>query len=315
MARRKLTLGVVSNVAAHVQPLGQMVLRSRANLGPCVHCDELLQQSNLDSPDAWIIDSDGTMSPEVDHWLQQLTVPTLYSEGDMPEAQAEAARAWEKRLSGKIQRLAGAISRQQRSPSELTHVWVLAASTGGPSAVKQFLGALPANLPVAFIYVQHIEQDFHGTLSQVMAKDSHYPVYIAEHGDIIESQAVALLTPDEWIDVSEDGTFYSHSQPWPGCYSPSVDQVVAKVARTYGARSGVIVFTGMGDDGARSSRLVKQQGGQVWVQSESSCTIASMPHEVKATGCAQFEGDPVTLAKALAGYVANRQSMSAQPSY
>ena len=40
------------------------------------------------------------------------------------------------------------------------NIWVLGASLGGPDAIKQFLGELPANLPVAFILAQHLGANF-----------------------------------------------------------------------------------------------------------------------------------------------------------
>lgn len=44
-------------------------------------------------------------------------------------------------------------------------VWLLAASLGGPEAVKAFMDALPGGLPVGFVYAQHIEASFESALS------------------------------------------------------------------------------------------------------------------------------------------------------
>jgi len=41
----------------------------------------------------------------------------------------------------------------------------------------------------------------------------------------------------------------------------------------------------MGNDGARGTRMIKEQGGMVLAESEESCVVYGMPKEAVATGC------------------------------
>lgn len=248
--------------------------------------------------DAWVVDiaMDTANAQYLDEWLNQVRVPLIFGDGDAPNPGSEAFAAWSRRLSAKVAQLAGTIKLQRGGEPLARHLWVLGASTGGPQAVKEFLRLLPPALGAAFVYVQHSDTDFDAILAQVMSKNSHYPVFVIEHGDIVRENTVAVVRPDTCIEVLENGTFAVREGGWRGPFRPSIDQVVANVARVYRQRSGVIVFSGMGDDGAASSRLVKQQGGQVWVQSPETCACASMPEAVFHQGVVSFTGAPAALA-------------------
>src|SRR5690606_12965885 len=70
------------------------------------------------------------------------------------------------------------------------------------------------------------------------------------------------------------------AQGWQAPYRPNIDEVAEQVSGYYGGRAGIIVFSGMGDDGGRGSALISAGGGQVWVQSPASCAAVAMPEAV-----------------------------------
>ena len=98
---------------------------------------------------------------------------------------------------------------------------------------------------------------------------------------VIREKTVYLISPLHQIELLEGGVLSPLPDPWGGRYRPSIDQVIAKVARVYRDRGGAIVFTGMGDDGANSCTMLHHRGGQVWIQSAASCAIDSMPVSVE----------------------------------
>lgn len=262
--------------------------------------------------DAWIIDLADT-DTEVDtafdssymrsdaklnELLERSRVPIILSDsGDHPPG-SEGHQGWLRRMELRLRRLSGDINLQRtdRAP----YLWVLAASTGGPAAVKEFLTHLPAELGIAFVYVQHIDARYSSTLIKMMSNAGNYPTSLACQGSVLQRDAITLITADHSVEIFDNGTLLVSEKPWGGCYAPSIDQVAANVARAYRERSGLIIFTGMGDDGAASGRLIKQQGGQVWVQSPESCTSSSMPEAALATQCVSYSGTPKELAQRLA---------------
>ena len=204
-----------------------------------------------------------------------------------------------RRTGLRLQRLRGDINLQQANPA--SELWVLAASTGGPAAVKRFLAQLPANLGIAFLYAQHIDANQAATLNRMMSNAGNYPAMVATQGVVLEPNSLTLVTARDAVEILENGTLVIHyGQSWKGSYAPSIDQLAANAARIYRERSGLIIFTGMGDDGAASCRLIKQVGGKAWAQSPNDCTSDSMPVSALATGCVSLSGTPEYLARSLA---------------
>ena len=66
---------------------------------------------------------------------------------------------------------------------------------------------------------------------------------------------------------------------------PSVNVTMASIARIPLAQPVAVVLTGMGSDGARGAALIRQAGGYVITQAESTCVVYGMPRAVVDTHC------------------------------
>ncbi|MGH1374165.1 MAG: chemotaxis protein CheB [Cellvibrionaceae bacterium] len=238
----------------------------------------------------------------IESWLAHLQKPVIIDDGLHASRLDEGYQAWRRRVLKKLQQLRGSINLEQHPAGAANRVWVLAASTGGPEAVREFFQALPEKLDLGFVYVQHMDAGYEQSLADIVNRHSHYPAYPVVHGDIIHPNRTAIIANDCCVEFVENGSLVVKTSPWPGPYSPSVDQVFANIARSFGSRCGVIVFSGMGDDGANGVRLVHQQGGQVWAQSPDSCTIDAMPKAALETQVVSKTGTPKQLAQYLTVY-------------
>ncbi|MDB4930459.1 MAG: cheR4, partial [Myxococcaceae bacterium] len=74
-----------------------------------------------------------------------------------------------------------------------------------------------------------------------------------------------------------------------GPHRPSVDVLFETAAVAYGPAVLAVVLTGMGDDGLRGSRAVRDAGGAVLTEAESSCVVYGMPRCVREAGLAAAE--------------------------
>jgi len=313
-----LSIGLIADTTVQLHTLSQIVevCGQKVVFSSVVQEDIASQLGNLAAPvQAWLVDvSDATLCWSdgwLETWLEQVNEPIVFSGGDCPVAGSAQFPDWSRRMCNKMQHLSGAVNLAEQQLSDLLSdridsIWVLAASTGGPAAVKTFLSQLPPQLGVAFIYVQHIDKEFGQTLVQVLSKNSHYPAYSVEHGSLLKNDSVAVIAAEYWTELQANGTFVMKNEGWAGCYSPSIDQIVANVARTVGSRGNVIIFSGMESDGAISSRLIKQQGGQVWVQSPQSCISSSMPESALAAGQVDETATPEALAEKFIRYRAEQ---------
>jgi len=67
---------------------------------------------------------------------------------------------------------------------------------------------------------------------------------------------------------------------------PSADYLFRSVTRTCGPNAVGVIMTGMGNDGARGCRQMKQRGAKIIAQDEASCVVFGMPREPIEEGIA-----------------------------
>jgi two-component system chemotaxis response regulator CheB len=165
-------------------------------------------------------------------------------------------------------------------------VVVIGASTGGPPALQQIIPALPADLDMAILVVQHMPVGFTRSLAERLDSLAAVRVKEAEPGDIPEVGQV-LLAPGGFHMVldSSGQVSLNQNQPVHGV-RPSVDVTLASVVKQYGPASVSVILTGMGSDGTNGSALVHGAGGLVVAEDESTCVVYGMPRSVVEAGIA-----------------------------
>jgi chemosensory pili system protein ChpB (putative protein-glutamate methylesterase) len=287
--------------------------------------------------DLWLVDlAQSEDSPLVDSLLERTSAPVLFGEGHAPERHSENYPRWERRLFGKLKKLVGdpsqaigpslqALLAEAQRPTRLElpavlaatplvageparQVWLLAASLGGPAAVKAFLDALPGGLPVGFIYAQHIDASFEAALPQAVGRHSQWHVNPARHGDLVRCGEVVVAPINHELGFSDDGCMQLAARGWPEPYSPSIDQMMLNLAQCFSGLCGVIAFSGMGSDGSAAAAYVRRQGGAIWTQRADSCVSSSMPDSLREGGYSSFSADPRELAEALVNHLAEQCS-------
>ena len=190
------------------------------------------------------------------------------------------------------------------SPEDL-NVWVLGASLGGPQAVRQFLAAIHADLPVVFILAQHIGANHVSLLAEQLDRVTAFTVLPGKTGHKLKHGEVILTPADKQLAITDDGFVALTQAPPATIYSPSIDNVMTEVARCYGKKAGTIVFSGMGDDGARGCEAIAENGGIVWAQDIASCVVSSMPDQARKTGKVSYSANPEELSQHLYEFYLN----------
>tara|TARA_R110000868_G_scaffold13345_12_gene62374 strand:- start:23113 stop:24078 length:966 start_codon:yes stop_codon:yes gene_type:complete len=257
--------------------------------------------------DAWLLEL-AEESPLADWLLEHSPVPVLLGAGEIPDAASEEYPRWQRRLLGKLLPLLGeppaadslvpVVVPQLRQDTP-PFVWVLGASLGGPAAVKRFLDLLPADLPVAFIYAQHIDASFEQQLPQILGRQNDWRIINCQPGAHLRRGDVLVAPVSRSLHFGNEGVVQLSDEPWPGLYRPSIAAVLDETVRTFGAASGAIIFSGMGEDGVAACGRLRQQGIEVWTQDEQSAACATMPKAVQDAGFSHREGSPEELAAAL----------------
>jgi two-component system chemotaxis response regulator CheB len=168
-------------------------------------------------------------------------------------------------------------------------VLAIGVSTGGPSALSEVIPALPANLPVPVLIVQHMPPMFTRILAERL--DTICPLHVREAVENAPVQAgTVLIAPGDYhMRVTRRGAreciTLDRSAPENSC-RPAVDVLFRSVNDIYGGGSVAVVLTGMGQDGYLAARSLKASGAYVIAQDEASSVVWGMPGMVARAGLA-----------------------------
>lgn len=208
-----------------------------------------------------------------------------------------ASPTWMTSLEGintRMNRLAGTIKPE---------MVLIGVSTGGPNALAGLLPALPGDLGVPVLIVQHMPPLFTQSLAENLTAKCALQVCEAAHGENLEPNTVYIapggrqmrLAPGDggrkMIQITDD-------PPENNC-RPSVDYLFRSVANQFSGRAMAVILTGMGSDGMLGLRLLKRHGCFVIAQDEPSCVVYGMPKAAVDAGVV----DVVLPLEAIAGRI------------
>lgn len=260
--------------------------------------------------DAWLLEL-AEDSPLTDWLLECSTAPLLFGAGEIPDPRSEDYPRWQRRLYQKLLPLLGLPPGRDQDPAtivalgsppgrpEARCVWLLGASLGGPVAVKAFLDKVPAELPIAFVYAQHIDAGFEGQLPDILGRHNDWRIINAQHGARLREGDVLVASIGQAMGFGPDGDVRLQDEPWPGPYKPAIGELVDRLARQFSPACGAIIFSGMGEDGVAACGRMRGRGMQVWTQQAGSAVCATMPEAVRLAGHSTLQGTPEQLARAL----------------
>lgn len=164
---------------------------------------------------------------------------------------------------------------------------VIAASTGGPSALQTLIAGLPSTLGVPVLIVQHIPRGFTRSLAERLDARSAIPVREASDGDVVEPGHVMIAPAGIHTRFARRAgrvRVVLDQEPREALHRPSADVAMASAAAIYGPHSLGVVLTGMGADGTEGLRAIQKAGGHTLAESEETCVIFGMPKAAVAAG-------------------------------
>jgi two-component system, chemotaxis family, protein-glutamate methylesterase/glutaminase len=162
----------------------------------------------------------------------------------------------------------------------------VAASLGGPAALRFILSRLPLEFPASVLVVQHVSITSAPLIVNEMRRASSLPVSVAAAGDLPLPGHVYIAPPEFHLVVNNDRRLSLNRQPRVKFCRPAAEPLFASVAGTYRDRALGLVLTGCNTDGAMGVQALKWMGGRVLVQDPITARAAGMPRAAIATGLA-----------------------------
>jgi two-component system chemotaxis response regulator CheB len=220
----------------------------------------------------------GEVSVDLSRIADELSRKLIAASQARPRAAAPPPRASDS-LTGL--RAAGASSSwpamPATSPGGLPRLCVIGISTGGPAALSELVPALPPDLRIAVVVVQHMPAHFTGALAERLDAVSRIAVHEAQAGDRPLAGSVLIAPGDRHLEFDDRGAIVLTDGPHVNGCRPAADVTMISAARIYGRRAIAVVMTGMGKDGAAGALAIKRADGKTLAQDEASSVIYGMP--------------------------------------
>lgn len=166
------------------------------------------------------------------------------------------------------------------------HVGVgIAASTGGPEALRDLVPELPTDANAAYFVVLHGPDWMLQTFAERAQSLTSMEAVLARDADAVRPGVLYICPGDRHLVVDPAGPSTRLTlDPPENFVRPAADPLFRSIAATYGPRSVAVVLTGMGRDGSLGAQQVHAVGGRVVIQDPATAIAASMPRSTLNLG-------------------------------
>jgi two-component system chemotaxis response regulator CheB len=155
---------------------------------------------------------------------------------------------------------------------------VIAASTGGPSALTRLFKMLPSSTRAAFFIVQHAPAWMLESLASRLQQECRAKVVVASDGLRCSAGEVYLAPGDHHMTLSaRDWALRLSGEPPVNFVRPAADPLFESAASALGSHCLGVILTGMGRDGTMGAGSVIEAGGIVLAQDPETAVAPSMP--------------------------------------
>ncbi|KFL29928.1 chemotaxis protein [Devosia riboflavina] len=155
----------------------------------------------------------------------------------------------------------------------------IGASTGGVEAIRAVLTNMPADCP-PIVIAQHMPAGFTGRFAARLDELCAIKVVEAEDRMVLERGHAYVARGDYHLRVERSSgqlkCRLSQDELTSG-HRPSVDVLFESVAKAVGHMAVGAILTGMGRDGARGLKLMRDAGAYTVGQSQASALVYGMP--------------------------------------
>ncbi|HDP96413.1 MAG TPA: chemotaxis response regulator protein-glutamate methylesterase [Euryarchaeota archaeon] len=175
----------------------------------------------------------------------------------------------------------GGRKRGRRAKGVPDHLVAIGSSTGGPVALRYILSSLPQEVNVPIVIAQHMPKGFTESFAERLNSKCDIEVTEAKEGEMLERGHAYIAPGNKHMEVaaSRSGLEVNlkEGERMRGG-RPSADILLSSVADAVCENSIGIILTGMGNDGAKGMKKIKDSGGQTIAQNQESSLIWGMPH-------------------------------------
>jgi len=170
-------------------------------------------------------------------------------------------------------------------------VIAIGSSTGGVEALLNLLQSFPENCPPVLI-VQHMPPTFTRSFAARLDRCCPPRVVLAENGQPLEHGQVAIAPGGDTHLVLASGRQRRCrliEGPTESGHRPSVDTLFHSVATANFEIAAGAILTGMGADGAKGLKAMRESGARTFGQNQATSVVYGMPGVAQRIGAVELE--------------------------
>jgi two-component system, chemotaxis family, CheB/CheR fusion protein len=177
-------------------------------------------------------------------------------------------------------------------------VVAIGASAGGLEALTAILRALPTDIAMAFMLIQHLDPKRHSILPELLSKATRIPVLEAMNAMKIESNRIYVMPSNVDISIT-DGHFgltprvIDHKQHLP------IDIFMRSLAEVRKSQAIGVILSGTASDGTAGIEAIRAEGGVTFAQDPETAKFDGMPRSAIESGCIDYVLSPEQIAAEL----------------
>jgi two-component system chemotaxis response regulator CheB len=164
----------------------------------------------------------------------------------------------------------------------------IGSSTGGTVAIERILEKLPPTVP-GIVIVQHMPKQFTKAFADRLNSIYSLNIKEAENNDRIVSGSVYIAPGDKHMVIKPSGGHYHIGiidGPLVNGHKPSVATLFNSIAHHCPKNTIGVMLTGMGEDGSKAMRYMRDEGSYNIVQDEATSVVFGMPKKAIEYGAA-----------------------------
>ncbi|MEQ8316320.1 MAG: chemotaxis protein CheB [Phycisphaerales bacterium] len=161
------------------------------------------------------------------------------------------------------------------------------ASAGGLHAFSSLLESIPPDLPVAWVFVQHLDPTHESMMAELLSRKTKLRVKEAQPDEEVQAGCVYVIPPNRFITIEGNALRLDTPSGERGGRL-SIDYLFRSLADSFGRSAIGVVLSGTGSDGTNGLRAIKAAGGFTIAQEPGSAAYDGMPRSAVEQGVADL---------------------------
>lgn len=183
------------------------------------------------------------------------------------------------------------------------HYVGLGASAGGLESLEKFFKNIASDTGLVFIIIQHLSSDYKSVMNELLAKHTEMDIYVAEDRMETVANSIYLMPPETNLSIFQGRLFLEKQNPKKHNIPLPIDYFFRSLAKDQQENAIGIILSGTGSDGTLGVKAIKEVGGMVIVQDQSSAKFDDMPRSAINTGLVDYIIPPAQMPEKLIEYV------------